>query len=112
VEGEHAVSYSQQDAEISLRVAKAHTSLISPSNLYASHDHDTPNDTSASVFADDSTWDDGWVVGRHSELLFWVPHRNRAGLWWPSNSAVWAELTTKLDLSQFLHGTCWEQCKS
>ena len=65
------------------------------------------------MFTDQSTLDfDGWIQGPHSELLFWVPPQNRAGLWWPSNISVLARSSTKIDFSRFLHGDRWTRCWS
>ncbi|TDL24719.1 hypothetical protein BD410DRAFT_718713, partial [Rickenella mellea] len=52
-----------------------------------------------------------WIMGSDSSLLFWVPPWSRVGLWWPTNTAVIAEGSTHLDLSHFVHGTSWQQCK-
>jgi len=54
---------------------------------------------------------DGWVLGPHSELLFWVPPALRPGLWWPSNTAVIGAYGTRLDLRRFAHGEDWIRCK-
>jgi hypothetical protein len=32
------------------------------------------------AFTDDSEMNDGWVLGPQGELIFWVPHEYRAGL--------------------------------
>ena len=68
-------------------------------------------DTSQNGFTDKSRWEDGWILNSHSELLFWVPPRYRATLWWPRNTVVIGQQYTKLDLSLFVHGTNWQQCK-
>jgi len=54
---------------------------------------------------------DGWVLNSAGDLLFWVPPWLRDGLYFPQNSLViCARGTTKLDLSQFVHGTEWQKC--
>jgi len=53
----------------------------------------------------------GWVMTPKKELLFWVPPSNRKGLWWPRNTAVISETSTKLDLTKFEHGDSWEKCR-
>jgi WD40 repeat protein len=56
----------------------------------------------------------GWVVNTNSEKLFWVPPWNQAALCWPRNSVVISReaASTKLDMSRFVHGTAWQQCKT
>lgn len=51
--------------------------------------------------------DDGWILGCNSELLFWVPPFNREGLWKPNDVCVIGESITRLDMSNFTHGTTW-----
>ncbi|KAJ7121462.1 WD40 repeat-like protein [Mycena epipterygia] len=54
---------------------------------------------------------DGWVLNSAGDLMFWVPPWLRDGLYLPQNSLViCARGTTKLDLSQFVHGTEWQKC--
>jgi WD40 repeat protein len=53
---------------------------------------------------------DGWVRGRNSELLYWIPPHNRIGLWSPSTISIMNRRNTRLDFTQFLHGTSWKQC--
>jgi WD40 repeat protein len=62
-------------------------------------------------FRSDSQLENGWVMNSPSELLFWVPPWSRIGLWRPANTAVIADWSTKLDFSQFVHGTSWEKCQ-
>ncbi|KAH9944900.1 hypothetical protein B0H21DRAFT_694244, partial [Amylocystis lapponica] len=52
-----------------------------------------------------------WMKGENGELLFWVPEHLRRGLWRPRNSVVIGAPSTKLDLTHFVHGTSWQQCK-
>jgi hypothetical protein len=47
-----------------------------------------------------------------SERILWVPPWLRDGLYLPWNSLViHYRGTTKLDLSQFVHGTDWIKCR-
>jgi WD40 repeat protein len=62
-------------------------------------------------FRSDSQLENGWVMNPPSELLFWVPPWSRIGLWRPANTAVIADGLTKLDFSQFVHGTFWARCQ-
>jgi WD40 repeat protein len=62
-------------------------------------------------FFHDSKFVDGWMYGRESELLFWVPPSNRRGLWWPYNTVVIGKQTTRLIFHQFVHGTAWTHCR-
>jgi WD40 repeat protein len=52
----------------------------------------------------------GWVYGPQSELLFWVPPDNRAGLHWPSNILVIGPPPTRLNLQNFACGSNWTSC--
>ncbi|KIM22020.1 hypothetical protein M408DRAFT_333140 [Serendipita vermifera MAFF 305830] len=68
--------------------------------------------STSSIFTDSSKMQNGWVLGPHSELLFWVPSTLRPGLCWPRNINVLGDNTsTKLDLSHFVHGNMWALCK-
>ncbi|KIJ53826.1 hypothetical protein M422DRAFT_154899, partial [Sphaerobolus stellatus SS14] len=42
--------------------------------------------------------------------LFWVPPRNRAGLYWPGNTTVIASAPTKLNFNSFQYGKNWAEC--
>ncbi|KAJ7121447.1 WD40-repeat-containing domain protein [Mycena epipterygia] len=54
---------------------------------------------------------DGWVLNSADEFIFWVPPWLRNGLYLPQNSLVIGTPgTTKLDLSQFVHGIEWQNC--
>ncbi|KAG5636248.1 hypothetical protein H0H81_008651 [Sphagnurus paluster] len=52
----------------------------------------------------------GWVINSENSLIFWVPPWNRAGLWYPRNTTVIAELPTKLNFGQFASGSLWSTC--
>jgi hypothetical protein len=55
---------------------------------------------------------DGWMLGPDSELLFWVPPTLQAGLLRPGNKLFIGEaITTRLDLTSFVHGESWSLCK-
>ncbi|KIM86959.1 hypothetical protein PILCRDRAFT_293290 [Piloderma croceum F 1598] len=75
------------------------------------HSNDLIVDPSQHYLIQDYSWANGWIIGPHSELLFWVPPLNQLALWLPGNTAVMGQMATKLDLSQFVHGTFWQQCK-
>ncbi|KXN87181.1 Vegetative incompatibility protein HET-E-1 [Leucoagaricus sp. SymC.cos] len=64
----------------------------------------------SSGFTDKCSVQNGWVIGRDDELLFWIPPWNRNGLWWPRNTAVLAGTTMKLDLTKFEYGLNWQRC--
>jgi hypothetical protein len=71
----------------------------------------TFNKISAS-FTDNSDINDGWMLGSNAERLFWVPPTLRAGLLRPSNTLLIGEvITTKLDLTSFVHGESWSLCR-
>ncbi|KZP10837.1 WD40 repeat-like protein [Athelia psychrophila] len=70
------------------------------------------NDT-APVFTDSSSLDNGWMLASSSDLLFWVPPYYRLGLVRPGNTAVIvAGGPVELDLTAFVHGTNWQQCRA
>ncbi|KAF7977773.1 hypothetical protein HWV62_2657 [Athelia sp. TMB] len=55
----------------------------------------------------------GWMVNGAGDLLFYVPHELRAGLWWADEKAVITTASTratKLDASRFVHGEDWARC--
>ncbi|KAF7348845.1 WD40 repeat-like protein [Mycena venus] len=57
-------------------------------------------------------FEDGWLMNSSSERILWVPPWLRDGLYLPWNSLVICSRgTTKLDLSQFVHGTDWIKCR-
>jgi len=53
----------------------------------------------------------GWIVDRHSRLLFWVPHWARQGLFASMNAAVIAPFPFRIDFSNFVAGDQWAQCR-
>ena len=72
----------------------------------------SPSVSITSQFHDGSKLgDNGWMLNLPSTLLFWVPPWNQKGLLWPKNTAVMGAQSTKLDLSSFVHGTSWMQCR-
>ncbi|KAF7366240.1 WD40 repeat-like protein [Mycena venus] len=55
--------------------------------------------------------DDGWIKDSASAHLLWIPPWLRDGLYSPRNSLVIRSAgTTKLDLTQFVHGRDWHKC--
>jgi WD40 repeat protein len=68
-------------------------------------------DTSQDYREEWSELTDGWIRSPRSELLFWVPPWDRQRLCWPRNTVIIGQPYTKLDLSQFVHGTSWQKCK-
>jgi WD40 repeat protein len=55
--------------------------------------------------------EDGWVLGPHNELLFWVPKRLRRGFFWPGTIAIMGRVkTTKVDFTDVAHGERWTEC--
>ncbi|KAJ7618149.1 hypothetical protein DFH06DRAFT_1003163 [Mycena polygramma] len=55
--------------------------------------------------------DSGWTRNNAGGQMFWVPPWLRDGLYLRHNTLVLSErATTKLDLSQLVHGTEWTQC--
>ena len=56
----------------------------------------------------------GWVVNAASEKLFWVSPWNRATLCLYGQKMTISRdgVSTSPDMSRFVHGTAWEQCKT
>ncbi|KAE9388541.1 WD40 repeat-like protein, partial [Gymnopus androsaceus JB14] len=54
----------------------------------------------------------GWVHGKNSELLFWVPPQCCVALWRPNNTLVIGENPTKLNFNKFVFGRNWQACYS
>ncbi|KIM32665.1 hypothetical protein M408DRAFT_312837 [Serendipita vermifera MAFF 305830] len=66
----------------------------------------------ALCFNETSKIENGWVLGPNSELLFGVPHDLRLGLYHPGSTLIIGQcLKTKLDMTAFVHGESWKQCK-
>ena len=62
-------------------------------------------------FPNNSTIHDGWISGPNSELIFWVPHRNRDALLMPSMiQKMGVPLATKLTFDHFVQGDSWTKC--
>jgi WD40 repeat protein len=63
---------------------------------------------------------EGWVCSEYliskspgpTALVFWVPHLSRKGLCGIDTLLILGTHTTRLDLSQFVHGTSWTKCYS
>ncbi|KAN0102501.1 hypothetical protein V8E52_011886, partial [Russula decolorans] len=90
---------------------KGHTGWVFSDSLKMAGGADILENAIFNGFRSDSQLENGWVMNSPSELLFWVPPWSRIGLWWPGNTAVIADWSTKLDCSQFVHGTSWEKCQ-
>ncbi|PVF91804.1 WD40 repeat-like protein [Serendipita vermifera] len=61
-----------------------------------------------------NTWKmwNGWALGSNSELLFWVPPELRDGLLKPNTLCIVGNLiSTQLDLTSFVHGESWTDCR-
>ncbi|KZP04287.1 WD40 repeat-like protein [Athelia psychrophila] len=75
---------------------------------------DMPRDSEASPsrkgYTASSQLDNGWMRNSPTELLFWVPPAYRAGLWQPYDTLVLGQPSTRLDLTDFVHGENWAQC--
>jgi WD40 repeat protein len=52
----------------------------------------------------------GWVRCTNSKLLYWIPPKNRLGLWNEATTWVIGKAHTKLDFSAFVHGRHWTSC--
>ncbi|KAI0263280.1 hypothetical protein BC834DRAFT_827890, partial [Gloeopeniophorella convolvens] len=55
--------------------------------------------------------DDGWIHGENGKLMIWIPEPHRTYLHHPENAWITAENETILDLSRFVHGRDWTQCR-
>ncbi|KAG8792084.1 hypothetical protein FRC12_007274 [Ceratobasidium sp. 428] len=55
--------------------------------------------------------EDGWIVGRDSSLLFWVPADLRPMLKWPQNTVlIHQQGSFELDFTNAALGTRWTEC--
>jgi len=62
-------------------------------------------------FTNDSRLSSGWISGPNSELIFWVPHRNRDALLIPSIiHKLGVPVPTKIFFDQFVQGDLWTEC--
>lgn len=52
-----------------------------------------------------------WVKGPLGELVFWVPGHHRRRLYRPFNTCITGNGATRIDLSKFVHGNSWQQCR-
>ncbi|KZP18434.1 hypothetical protein FIBSPDRAFT_745360, partial [Athelia psychrophila] len=71
---------------------------------------DMASSSSLQEFKTSSRLVNGWMQNSPTELLFWVPPAYRIGLWRPNSIVVIGRHTTRLDLTQFVHGRDWAQC--
>ena len=55
---------------------------------------------------------DGWILGPNLEYLLWVPLANRTGLWRPRTVAICGSSLTKIDFTNYMHGSNWIRCWS
>ena len=54
--------------------------------------------------------EDGWMIGKDNESLFWVPVKHRKSLCLlPQSETTWGQ-STKLNLSNFRYGYKWTEC--
>ncbi|KAF7982115.1 hypothetical protein HWV62_29831 [Athelia sp. TMB] len=67
-------------------------------------------DGSDNGFGNYSRLEHGWMLNREGGLLFWVPPEHREGLYWPHNTMVISERSTRLDMEKFVHGEDWTRC--
>ncbi|KAF7978739.1 hypothetical protein HWV62_44746 [Athelia sp. TMB] len=64
------------------------------------------------VFGDDCSMSNGWVSTASGELLLWLPPWNRPALCFLSNNNMTiGPHATQLDLTNFVHGDEWQQCR-
>lgn len=117
---EHGVGSVQKPEAAS---SPSPTEQLVPYNPYSPDDNDptfgeilypsnATRNTQVLSYTDSSLMSDGWLLGPSGELLFWVPHAYRTGLWRPSNVQILGtENLLKLDLTNFVHGPLWHQCR-
>jgi WD40 repeat protein len=73
------------------------------------HRHNSPS-TPLHLIRDDTKLYNGWVLGKHGELLCWIPPIHRSTLFRPSNLLVLGATATTLDTTNFVHGDRWYEC--
>ncbi|KZP18430.1 WD40 repeat-like protein [Athelia psychrophila] len=72
--------------------------------------HAGASSSSVQGFKSSSRLVNGWMQNSPNELLFWVPPAYRTGLWRPNSTVVISRHTTRLDLTEFVHGRNWARC--
>ncbi|KAF9056729.1 WD40-repeat-containing domain protein [Rhodocollybia butyracea] len=71
----------------------------------------TPDDTLKKALGEGSLGQDGWLLNSRAQPILWVPPWLHHGLYFPQNSLViHRNGTTKLDFTQFVEGTAWQEC--
>jgi WD40 repeat protein len=73
------------------------------------HGHNSPS-TPFHLICDDTKLLNGWVLGKHGELLCWVPPIHRSALLRPNNLLLLGATATTLDATNFVHGDRWHEC--
>ena len=53
----------------------------------------------------------GWIQGKNSELMLWIPPYYRIGLQRLDSFILMGKQTIRVDLSQFVHGKSWVLCR-
>ncbi|KAF7978742.1 hypothetical protein HWV62_44752 [Athelia sp. TMB] len=72
---------------------------------------ESASENNVTVYGDGCVMSNGWVSTASGELLFWLPPWNRVGLYRPNNTLVIGKNPTRLDLTNFVHGDEWQQCR-
>ncbi|KAI0346188.1 WD40 repeat-like protein [Trametopsis cervina] len=102
----------------SLEQSNTITTLLSTPATAAIRDNEsssrTPVRTNHTLNTDSLELDNvsGYMLGPEDELLFWVPPDYRIGLCRTSTLWVAGALSLRLDLSHFVHGERWMQCRT
>ncbi|KAG1801089.1 uncharacterized protein BJ212DRAFT_1439494 [Suillus subaureus] len=92
------------DHVISFSSSQGHA-LPNPADLLEPTSYHNSNSTPFLLQAD------GWIMGSHHRLLFWVPPASRHPFYTPWTSLVIPRGHPELDLSRMAHGTHWSSCR-
>ena len=89
---------------------KSLTPTISPT--FSGLQVETVHEVNKSLVSDIPSLLYGWIQGPQAELICWVPPTNRVRLTLcPNTFLVIGHQWTKVDLTQFMHGPSWHECR-
>jgi WD40 repeat protein len=96
------------DPVVSLAFSPDGKQIVSPSGMCAAHVDGIKEDMDKIRFTDQTLIDgDGWIYEDGKGLLLWIPVLHRSCLHRPSTLWIAGDHETRLDLSNFVHGSNW-----